>query len=159
MTQRLFSNGWRIAAFSLPLLPALLGSCSLFHSSGDDSQVIYALPSRQPGTSPLGRPITSIGGPYTFSRDRFVLTDSQAITVARAAPQWVKDKTKLLVVGYAQRGLPPDYARVLAHRRAESVRQVLIEHGLDAGNIHSAGYGNDEPSISTEDSVMIYELK
>ena len=141
------------------VLPALLGSCSLVHNSADDSQVIYALPPRQPGTSPLGRTMTAIAGPFTFSRERFVLTDSQTNTLAKAAPQWAKDKIKLLVVGFAQRGLPPDYARVLAHRRAESVRQALIEKGLDAGNIHSAGYGNDVPSLRNDDSVLIYELK
>jgi len=137
----------------------LLSSCSMLRPSGDDSQVIYALPPRQPGATPLARNLTVIGGPFTFSRERFVLTDSQTNTLAKSAPQWAKDKTKLLVVGFAQRGLPPDYARVLAHRRAESVRQALIEHRLDAGNIHSAGYGNDVPSLSSEDAVTIYELK
>ena len=141
------------------MLPLLLGSCSLMHPSADDSQVIYALPPRQPGGTPLMETMTAIGGPFAFSRERFVLTDSQISALEKAAPQWVKDKTKMLVVGFAQRGLPPDYARVLAHRRAESVRQVLIEHGLDAGNIHSAGYGNDVPSLNSDDSVVIYELK
>lgn len=140
------------------LLPVLASSCSMLHSNSDDSQVIYALPPRQPGTAPLGRNLSSIAGPFAFSRDRFVLTDAQTNVLAKAAPQWVKDKTKLLVVGFAQRGLPPDYARVLAHRRAESVRQALIEHGLDAGNIHSAGYGNDVPSVGSEDNVLVYEL-
>ena len=149
---------FKTPAFFL-FLPLLLGSCSLLHSRGDDSQVIYALPPRQPGTTPLARNMTTVAGPFTFSRERFILTDDQSKRVAEAAPQWVKDKTKLLVVGFAQRGLPPDYARVLAHRRAESVRQVLIEQGLDAGNIHSAGYGNDMPSLGSEDSVIIYELK
>ena len=88
-----------------------------------------------------------------------MLTDSQIHTLAKSSPQWAKDKTKLLIAGFAQRGLPPDYARVLAHRRAEAVRQALIEQGLDAGNFHSAGYGNDVPSLSSDDNVFVYELK
>ncbi len=100
-----------------------------------------------------------IAGPFTFSRERFVLTDSQAGTLAKTAPKWVQDKTRLLVAGFAQRDLPPDYARVLAHRRAESVRQALIEHGLDANNIHSVGYGNDLPSMGRDDTVLVYEIK
>ena len=145
--------------FSAVLLPVLMSSCALLHPGKEDSQVIYALPPRQAGTSPLGQNLTPIAGPFAFSRERFVLTDSQASTLAKAAPQWVKDKTKLLVAGFAQRDLPPDYARVLAHRRAESVRQTLIEHGLDANNIHSVGYGNDLPSLDRDDTALVYEIK
>ena len=146
---------------SAVFLPVLMSSCSVLHlhPGSEDSQVIYALPSRQQGTSPLGRNLTPVGGPFSFSRERFILNESQTSTLIKAAPQWVKDKTKLMVVGFAQRGLPPDYARVLSHRRAESVRQILIEHGLDAGNIHSLGYGNDVPSAGSDDTVLIYELK
>ena len=145
---------------AVPLaISVLLSSCSLLPHNGDDSQVIYALPPRQPGATPLARNMTVLGGPFVFSRERFVLTDSQIHTLAKSSPQWAKDKTKLLIAGFAQRGLPPDYARVLAHRRAEAVRQALIEQGLDAGNIHSAGYGNDVPSLSSDDNVFVYELK
>ena len=42
-----------------------------------------------------------------------------------------------------------------AQRRAESVRQALIEEGLDAARLHSAGYGHDQPSISSEDAVRM----
>ena len=148
---------------SLLLVAAALGlsvsSCSLLpHGSADAAKVIYALPARQPGSSPLGQSMTPIGKPFSFSRDRFVLTEEQTAILAKAAPLWVKDKVKLLVVGFAKRELPPAYARVLAHRRAEALRQVLIEHGLDAGNIHSTGYGNDIPSMGAEDSVVIYQI-
>lgn len=144
---------------SAVFMPVLMSSCSVLHLGQEDSQVIYALPSRQPGTSPLGRNMTPLAGPFTFSRERFILTEAQAATLVKSVPQWTKDKTKLMVVGFAQRGLPPDYARVLSHRRAESVRQILIEHGLDAGNIHSLGYGNDVPSAGSDDTVVVYELK
>ena len=146
-----------LCAILLP--PLVLGSCVLPHKGGDDSKVIYALPPRQPGATPLTHPMSPIGGPFTFSRDRYVLNDTQVSALSRLSPQWVKDKTRLVVVGFAQRDLPPDYARVLAHRRAESVRQVLIEQGLDAASIHSTGYGNDMPALGNDDSVMIYELK
>lgn len=144
-----------------PLLCAalVLPSCALPHKNGDDSKVIYALPPRQPGTTPLTHTMSPVGGPFSFSRDRYVLNDTQVQNLGRLSPQWVKDKTRLMVVGFAQRGLPPDYARVLAHRRAESVRQVLISQGLDAANIHSTGYGNDMPGLGNDDSVVIYELK
>ncbi len=146
-------------AVASPLVVLFLSSCSLLpHGSNDASQVVYALPARQPGSSPLDQAMTPIGKPFSFSRDRFVLTDEQIAVLARAAPQWAKDKVKLLVIGFAKRELPPAYARVLAHRRAEALRQVLIEHGLDAANIHSTGYGNDIPSMGAEDSVVIYQI-
>ena len=156
MTRPCFFHRLLVPALSLPFL---LGGCSLAHKKQDESQVIYALPPRPPGATPLAGDMKVIGGPFVFSRERFVLTEAQINALARAAGLWAKDKTKMLVVGFAQRGLPPDYARVLAHRRAESVRQVLIEHGLDAANIHSAGYGNDVPSLGSDDSATIYELK
>lgn len=141
------------------LMVVLLSNCSLVHHRSDDSQVIYALPARQAGSSPLNQTTTPIGKPFVFSGERFALNESQTAILAKAAPQWAKDKIKLLIVGFARRDVPPAYARVLAHRRAESVRQALIEHGLDAGNLHSTGYGNDIPSLGTEDSVAIYQLQ
>ena len=137
----------------------MLSSCSLLHHDSDASHVIYALPARQAASSPLVQPMTGIGKPFIFTHDRFVLTDQQTAILAKAAPQWAKDKIRLLIIGFAQRDLPPGYARVLAHRRAESVRQALIEQGLDAANLHSTGYGNDIPSLSLEDSVVIYQMK
>jgi len=136
-----------------------LSSCSLLHHDSDASHVIYALPARQAASSPLVQPMTGIGKPFIFTHDRFVLTDQQTAILAKSAPQWAKDKIRLLIIGFAKRDLPPGYARVLAHRRAESVRQALIEQGLDAANLHSTGYGNDIPSLSLEDSVVIYQMK
>ncbi len=148
-------------SFPFPFLAvAALSSCSALHHKGpDDAQVIYALPARVPGSSPLAQPMKPVVKPLTFTRDRFVLTEPQLALLAESAPQWAKNKTRLIIAGTTQRDLPPAYARVLAHRRAEAVRQALIERGLDAANLHSMGYGNDIPSQGLEDSVMIYELK
>jgi OOP family OmpA-OmpF porin len=136
----------------------LLSQCSIVGPMLQPSKVIYALPT-QSVASPLEQALTDACDPIIFSRDHFMLGKNQRAVLAKQAVKWQEDKQHLLVVGFAQRGFPASYARSLSQRRAESVRQVLIEEGIDAAAIHSTGYGHDQPTLSSRDEVRVFLAK
>jgi outer membrane protein OmpA-like peptidoglycan-associated protein len=140
-----------------PLAVLLLSQCSLLERAVNSSAVIYALAPQEKMPSPLdpNSGLTQAGATITFSPNRYLLTARQRSMITTLAKQWQDKTPQVLVLGTARRGTPAGYARSLSQRRAESVRQALIEEGLDAAKFHSAGYGHDQPSISTEDAVKL----
>ena len=139
------------------LVPLLLCQCSLLPGAGGES-VIYALAPQEALPSPLEQPLTSAAPPVVFARDRYDLSSRQQEALKPLAAQWQQDSTPLLILGFAKRGLPTDYARSLSQRRAEAVREALINEGLDAALLHSAGYGHDQPKLSSGDEVRIFSM-
>ena len=120
--------------------------------------MIYALAPQEALPSPLEHKLTPVGPALPFARDRFDLTTLQQETLKPLAAQWQRDKTTLMILGFAKRGLPTDYARSLSQRRAEAVREALINEGLDAALLHSAGYGHDQPKLGSGDEVKIFTM-
>ncbi len=135
-----------------------LSQCSVIGPMMMPSKTIYAL-ATQNVPSPLEKELESAGEPITFSRDHFTLSPRQRSLLVKQAPQWKEKQQHLLIAGFAQRGFPASYARSLSQRRAESVRQVLIEEGIDAAELHSTGYGHDQPTLSSGDEVRIFIAK
>lgn len=142
---------------SILLATLLLCQCSLLPST-DDATVIYALAPQEALPSPLDQRLTPVGLAIRFARDRYELTPAQKQALQPLAAQWQSAKTTLMILGFAMRGLPTDYARSLSQRRAEAVRQTLIDEGLDAAQLHSAGYGHDQPSLGSLDEVKLFTL-
>jgi outer membrane protein OmpA-like peptidoglycan-associated protein len=64
-------------------------------------------------------------------------------------------KHRYLIAGYSQPELPEDYARSLSERRAQAVRQTLIECGVDASHLQTVGFGHD--NAPTANIVVIYQ--
>lgn len=148
--------------FFLPALTGLLlCQCSVVDRVVNPAAVIYALAPQQDLPSPITQPeaLTEAGPPITFSPNRYTLNLRQQTTLKNQASKWSKDTSNLLVLGFARRGLPPGYARVLSQRRAEAARQVLIEEGIDAARLHTAGYGHDQPALSSNDEVKLFIVK
>jgi outer membrane protein OmpA-like peptidoglycan-associated protein len=86
------------------------------------------------------------------------LNDTHESAVRRVISDLGSDKkARLLIAGYAPPDLPQDHARALSERRAQAVRQRLIELGLDAAKIQTVGFGNDfSPSGPSSGVVVIY---
>ena len=144
---------------SIALIAILtLCQCTLLDRVVNSSAVIYALPPQEKVPSLLSHPekLTPTGPVITFSPNRFLLTARQRAQLQALGEQWKEGTPQLLIVGFARRGMPSGYARSLAQRRAESVRQVFIEQGIDAAHLHSTGFGHDQPGLCSEDMVKIY---
>lgn len=144
-------------ALSCLIAPLLLCQCSLLPGAGGEA-VIYALAPQEALPSPLEQSLTLAAPPVVFARDRYDLSSRQQEALKPLAAQWQKDATPLLILGFAKRGLPTDYARSLSQRRAEAVREALINEGLDAALLHSAGYGHDQPKLGSGDEVKLFTM-
>lgn len=119
--------------------------------------VVYALGTREGYTSPLNANLKPACQALAFESESLDLTTAHERTLQLLVEELGKNKTKLLIVGYAPPGLPQDHARSLSERRAQGARQRLIEQGLEAGNIQTVGFGNDfAPSGPSSDVVVIY---
>lgn len=149
--------------FPMPSLLAvliLLNGCSSL-PLGEHTAVVYALGSREGFTSPLGRELSPACPALAFPGDDFKTSGRHKLGLvkfseaAKAAPH-----EKYLIAGYTAPGLPEDHARALSERRAQAVRQILIEMGIEAARMQTVGLGNDfAPSGPSSDVVVIYHAK
>lgn len=139
-----------------------LASCSsgplAFLSKGSSEAVVYALGPRDGYTSPLNASLKTACPALVFANDGFELTESHEAAVRAVAKELKEDKkARLLVAGYAPPNLPQDHSRALSERRAQAVRQQLIELGIEPINIQTVGFGNDfSPQGPSSGVVVIY---
>lgn len=150
------------SARSLLMLPPallLLAACSgLPKLSGEpEPAVVFALGSRDGFRSPLEGALKPACPALEFSRESYELTGAHRKTLAPLITAWPDSKPRFLIAGHTPPGLPEDFARSLSERRAQAVRQHLIESGVEAANLQTVGYGFDSPPAS--DVVVIYQQK
>jgi outer membrane protein OmpA-like peptidoglycan-associated protein len=55
---------------------------------------------------------------------------------------WIQ---QLRIEGHTDNSGSPDFNRLLSLRRAESVKRWLVEHGISADRLQTAGYGPSRP--------------
>jgi len=140
------------------LFPLCLTSCSsLPLLMKEQAAVVYALGDRDGFPSPLTRDLTPACPALSFTGDSHATLGRHHLRLIQVAEAAKKDKQRLLIAGYTSPTLPQDYARALSERRAQDVRQRLIEMGVEAGALHTVGLGNDfAPSGPSSDVVVIY---
>lgn len=124
----------------------------------DESTVVYALGTREGFDSPVAASLTPICPALSFIGDNYTVSGRHLVSIRKVAEKAKQSKIRLLIAAYTSPGLPEDHARSLSERRAQDVRQQLIEMGVDAGSIHTLGLGNDfSPSGPSSDVVVIYQ--
>jgi outer membrane protein OmpA-like peptidoglycan-associated protein len=149
------SSLFQIAALTCTLLP----SCSTLPVSkqSEETAIVYALGSREGFSSPLNKSLRPACSALEFKSDSFSLTGGHHKVLSSLVNEREKQKSKFLVAGYTQPGLPEDYARSLSERRAQAVRQYLIENGIEAADLQTAGFGYDgSPNSPTSNVVVVY---
>ncbi len=146
-----------------PLLSLLLASClsacgSLPIITKEKTAVVYALGDRAGFPSPIASGLTPACPALTFTGDSHATSGRHHLRLQQVAESTKKDNQRLLIAGYTSPSLPQDYARALSERRAQDVRQRLIERGVEAGSMHTLGLGNDfSPTGPSSDVVVIYQ--
>ena len=154
----------RLVTLALPLacagcaeLGVSLPTKSLW-SKEVDSNLVYALGSRDSFESPLSQRLKPACPALKFKSRAFAVTKDHRTVLTRLATGWEQSKCRLLIAGYAPPTLPEDYARSLSERRAQAVRQALIELGIEAVDIQTVGFGSDfGPSGPNQDVVVIFQ--
>ena len=154
----------KVLSFRMPsaglLVALLLSSCSggslPFFGNPASEAVVYALGPRDGYTAPLNGSLKVACPALVFAENEFRLSSAngQALTALHTT---LKDdkKARLLIAGYAPPDLPPDHARSLSERRAQAVRQRLIELGMESANLQTVGYGNDFSFSGPSSGVVV----
>lgn len=145
---------------SLPaigLLTLLTGCSGLPSLQKKEAEVVFALGTRDGYTSPMNAALKPASTALEFQELQFDLNGAHRKALSELAAAWPETKPRYLIAGYAPPELPEDYARSLSERRAQAVRQYLIEHGVEAANLQTVGFGSDSsPSGPATGVVVIY---
>ena len=123
---------------------------------------VYAVPYPAPYPAPYPTPYpagypappaaNAVSAPYTiyFEFDRDQLTAQARAVVQRIATAYrAGGNPPVQVIGHTDRAGTPPYNVALSRRRAETVRNALINAGIPARAISIAWRGEDDPAVDT----------
>lgn len=156
------STSSSLRPFAAALIPVLLACCQALPkvpglSKSDEPTVVYALGGREGFSSPLEAALKPVCPALEFPGTGFGLGGGHRKILNELAAEWRNGRPRYLIAGYTPPGLPEDYARSLSERRAQAVRQFLIEAGVEAASLQTVGFGFDSsPSSPTSGVVVIY---
>ena len=150
----------RSSAVLATVAAGMLASCATAPwPATNKSETVYALGDRHEFVSPLGSEMKPACPALEFTKGALISSPQHDRVLRQLAMETGQEgkKNRFVVAGYARPTLPPEYARVLTEKRAHSVRQRLIDFGVDPGQIQTAGFGNDFANNGpTNDVVVIY---
>jgi len=123
-----------------------------------EADIVFALGAREGFKSPMGNSLKPACPALEFLGTSFALTGAHRKVLTELAAEWKQEKPRYLIAGYTPPNFPEDYARSLSERRAQAVRQAMIEKGVEAVNLQTVGFGHDSaPSGPTTGVVVIYK--
>ncbi len=146
------------------LASMLSGLCSCASApwpANPKDQVVYALGPRAEFVSPLGTQMKPACPALEFAKGSLTSGPQHDRVLRELAKERADGKEpRFVIAAYCRPNLPPEYARVLSEKRAHSVRQRLIEFGVDPSAIQTAGFGNDFAiNGPANDVVVIYDSR
>jgi OOP family OmpA-OmpF porin len=100
-------------------------------------------------------PMAMAPATYTilFAFDSSVVSENGMKIIDAAIAEASRTGAGFALTGHADRAGPEDYNMKLSLRRAEAVRAVLLDKGVEAGAISVAARGESEPAVPTADGV------
>ncbi len=120
------------------------------------SEVVFAQPKDSPGEEgsslpgiegfriPIGA-LAQVFQTVYFNTDEFTLKKQEYVQTIQRVASYLKDhpKTYIFVEGYCDQRGPEAYNLALGSRRANYVRNLLIEKGVSGEQIHTISYGKE----------------
>ena len=164
MTLRTLTHTLLLAALALSST-----SCAAFKkkkksSSGSDSDFVQGTPlggsDMASGGGHLGSPLPerSEGSSFTsssvdrhrfapvhFGYDSYTVGGAEQSKVGAVAAALKGSSSSLIIAGFTDERGTAEYNRGLGERRAQAVRQTLIEKGLSASQIQTVSFGSEMP--------------
>ena len=168
MTFRTLSHTVLLAALALSST-----SCAAFKkkkksSSGSDADFVQGSPLGGSdasgggfGAGGLGTPLpersegssfTSSGvdrrrfAPVYFGFDSYVVSSSERAKVGAVASALKGSSSSLIIAGFTDERGTAEYNRGLGERRAQAVRQTLVEQGFSPSRIQTVSFGSEMPA-------------
>ncbi len=95
--------------------------------------------------------VLTLGSDVLFDLDKYELREGAERTIGRIADFLNEyEERQVLVEGFTDSTGARDYNMGLSERRAVSVRDALVERGVDEQRIRTRGYGPDYPVATNE---------
>ena len=89
-----------------------------------------------------------------FDWDRSNLSQQALATIGQAANAYkTKGSARVVATGHADRSGPENYNMALSLRRANAVKDALVQNGVPATAISVVGKGESQPLVPTADGV------
>jgi OOP family OmpA-OmpF porin len=89
-----------------------------------------------------------------FDWDRSNLSQQAMTTIGQAANAYkTKGSARVVATGHADRSGPENYNMALSLRRANAVKDALVQNGVPATAISVVGKGESQPLVPTADGV------
>ena len=96
----------------------------------------------------------TLRGDVTFDTDSATVKPGLYSEIDRIAQVMVQyPQTRIRVEGYTDSQGPESYNQKLSERRAESVRNLLVDQGVDPSRIEAVGYGEARPVATNATAV------
>lgn len=145
-----------IATARLPVLAVLalalaLGACAKNTAEGDGiNGAGYGAGSGGPGS--LQEFAASVGDRVFFDTDQTDLNAQGEATLAKQA-EWLNryGRYNFTIEGHADERGTREYNFALSSRRAESVKNYLVAHGVAAARMRTISYGKERPVATCDD--------
>ena len=104
------------------------------------------LPDRQEGSSYMSSTVDRHRfAPVHFGFDSYVVSSGERAKVGAVAAALKGSSNSLIIAGFTDERGTAEYNRGLGERRAQAVRQSLVEQGLSAGRIQTVSFGSEMP--------------
>ena len=152
------SNLLRLTGFAL--LSLSLGACANKKKSDRDyggttdrdsvngtSITGTPLPERQEGVSFLGSNVDrNRFTPIHFGFDSFTVSQGESGKIRQVADFMSTAQNTIILAGFTDERGTPEYNRGLGERRAQAVRDALIQDGADAKRLQTVSFGSEMPA-------------
>jgi len=118
------------------------------HGSADGDYVNGTpLPDRQEGVSFLGSNVDrSKFKPVYFGFDSYTISSGERGKISEVAEFMKSASNTLIIAGFTDERGTPEYNRGLGERRAQAVREALIQAGADGSKIQTVSFGAEMPA-------------
>jgi peptidoglycan-associated lipoprotein len=132
----------------------ILTGCAAFKKKGgangygSDSDTVGGtpLPERQDGVSYFSDNVDKHKFPAVhFAFDSYAVDPADQGTLDQVSQFLQSNPNTIIIAGFTDERGTPEYNRGLGDRRAESVRDYLLQHGADAGKIQTVSFGAEMP--------------
>jgi peptidoglycan-associated lipoprotein len=143
----------RLLPFALLLLTLSFSGCAKGKKAGGggaaDGDYVNGtpLPDRQEGVSFLGSNVDrSKFSPVYFGFDSYTVSGGERGKIEEVAGFLKSSSSTLIIAGFTDERGTPEYNRGLGERRAQAVREALIQAGANGQNIQTVSFGAEMPA-------------
>jgi outer membrane protein OmpA-like peptidoglycan-associated protein len=114
----------------------------------------FGRPEVAPTAPPAAAPASAPSFMVFFDWDRSDLSPQALQTLQQVASTYKqRGSARVIATGHADRSGPDDYNMALSLRRANAVKNALVQNGVPATAIAVVGRGESQPLVPTADGV------